>query len=143
MGGSMEAARVTWAAWVRSPDTGRSRMLGQFTFRLLIFSSYDTYGISLVDICQLASFCASFDIRDEFASSRCLLISDQLAEVASISSSDKTAGNHVAARSDIRLDLHEIKVLLSFPQMSRVLKKSFDALQDHLPSSHLYFVVGC
>ena len=24
--------------------TGRSRMLGQFTFRLLIFSSYDTYG---------------------------------------------------------------------------------------------------
>ena len=86
MGGSMEAARVTWAAWVRSPDTGRSRMLGQFTFRLLIFSSYDTYHISLVDICQLASFCASFDIQDEFASmSRCLLISDQLAEVASIS----------------------------------------------------------
>ena len=101
------------------------------------------YHISPVDICQLASFCASFDIQDEFASmSRCLLISDQLAEVASISSSDKTAGNLVAARSDIRLDLHEIKVLLSFPQMSRVLKKSFDALQDHLPPSHLYFVVG-
>ena len=85
MGGSMEAARVTWAAWVPDGHSGRSRMLGQFTFRLLIFSSYDTYHISLVDICQLASFCASFDIRDEFASSRCLLISDQLAEVASIS----------------------------------------------------------